>query len=149
LSMPSGQTPSCTGSRRRSGAPPSRRCRAKGLRSSIVRSFKRWSCSKRTPLRIERLRIDAFGQFQRLERELGPELNLFYGPNEAGKSTLLAFVRAILFGFSRRGAPDRYEPEGRTLCGELLLNTHSGTFWVRRAGSRRFQGELQLRTEDG
>jgi len=101
------------------------------------------------PLRIDRLRIDAFGQFQRLERELGPELNLFYGPNEAGKSTLLSFVRAVLFGFSRRGAPDRYEPEGRTISGELLLSTRSGSFWVRRAGSRRFHGDLQLRTEDG
>ena len=100
-------------------------------------------------MRIDQLRIDAFGQFQRLERELGPELNLFYGPNEAGKSTLLAFVRAVLFGFSRRGASDRYEPEGRTISGELLLNTRSGTFWARRAGSRRFHGELQLRTEDG
>ncbi len=33
------------------------------------------------------------------------ELNVIYGPNEAGKTTLMQFVRAVFFGFSsRRGA---------------------------------------------
>ena len=29
-------------------------------------------------------------------------MTVFYGPNEAGKSTLLEFVRRVLFGFPRR-----------------------------------------------
>lgn len=31
--------------------------------------------------------------------ELSPRLNVFLGPNEAGKSTLLAFIQRMLFGF--------------------------------------------------
>lgn len=54
-------------------------------------------------MRIERLSIDGFGHFS--GRELGPldsRLVVFHGPNETGKTTLLAFVQSILFGFPRR-----------------------------------------------
>ncbi len=100
-------------------------------------------------MKIERLRIDAFGQFHSFERELGAGLNVFHGPNEAGKSTLLAFIRAVLFGFSKRGEPARYEPDRGTIGGELLVKTAAGAFWVRRSGSRRSEGELLLRSQEG
>ncbi len=100
-------------------------------------------------MKIERLRIDAFGQFHSFERELGAGLNVFHGPNEAGKSTLLAFIRAVLFGFSKRGMPARYEPDRGTIGGELLVKTAPGAFWVRRSGSRRSEGELLLRSQEG
>ena len=51
-------------------------------------------------MRLEELYIDGFGHFH--ERTIGPlpeRVTVFYGPNEAGKSTLLAFIRAMLFGF--------------------------------------------------
>ena len=37
----------------------------------------------------------------------GPGLNVFYGPNEAGKSTLMRFARAVLYG----GTPPRLESD--------------------------------------
>ena len=44
--------------------------------------------------------IDGFGVFR---DHAGPELpdgiTVLHGPNEAGKSTLLAFIRGVLFGF--------------------------------------------------
>ena len=42
--------------------------------------------------------------------ELSPRLNVFHGPNETGKTTLMSFVRSVLFGFERRTHPRRYEP---------------------------------------
>lgn len=54
-------------------------------------------------MRIERLSIDGFGHFS--GQELGPldsRLVVFHGPNEAGKTTLLAFIQSVLFGFPRR-----------------------------------------------
>lgn len=54
-------------------------------------------------MRIERLSVDGFGHFS--GHELGPldgRLVVFHGPNEAGKTTLLAFIQAILFGFPRK-----------------------------------------------
>ena len=54
-------------------------------------------------MRIRELHIDGFGRFSGVE--YGPlegSVTVFYGPNEAGKSTLLEFVRRVLFGFPRR-----------------------------------------------
>jgi len=101
-------------------------------------------------VKIERIRIDGFGRFDRFEETLAPGLNVVFGPNEAGKSTLLSFVRAMLFGFPRRSEPSRYEPERGPFGGEILLSTRSGPLWIRRTGSRRrFEGELSLRGQNG
>ncbi len=101
-------------------------------------------------MKIERIKIDGFGRFERWEETLAPGLNIVFGENEAGKSTLLSFVRATLFGFSKRTEPSRYEPERGPFGGELLLDTAAGPLWVRRVGSRRrYEGELSLRTGSG
>ncbi|MCP3065681.1 AAA family ATPase [Myxococcus sp. K38C18041901] len=85
-------------------------------------------------LRIDSLRVRRFGHFSELSLELGPGLHLMYGPNEAGKSTLLAFLRAMLFGFEKRGHPERYAPseEDTPFGGELRLFTATGPLTVRR-----------------
>ncbi len=60
-------------------------------------------------MRISEMFIDGFGQFA--AKNIGPleqPVTVFYGPNEAGKSTLLEFIRTVLFGFRR--APGDYPP---------------------------------------
>ena len=62
-------------------------------------------------MRIENIHVDGFGVWN--DKTLGPlepQLNVFLGPNETGKSTLMAFIRSMLFGFEKRGSPKRYEP---------------------------------------
>ncbi|MEX0676115.1 MAG: AAA family ATPase [Pirellulales bacterium] len=52
-------------------------------------------------MRITALTVDGFGVWSGLELgDLSDQLNVFYGPNEAGKTTLLQFVRSVFFGFS-------------------------------------------------
>lgn len=52
-------------------------------------------------MRITDLSVDGFGLWHDLElSELGDKLTVLYGPNEAGKTTLLEFVRSVLYGFS-------------------------------------------------
>ena len=47
-----------------------------------------------TRMKITDLKIDGFGVWHDLTlRGLSPELTVFYGPNEAGKSTLMQFMR--------------------------------------------------------
>jgi uncharacterized protein YhaN len=60
------------------------------------------------------LRVGNFGVWRdRTLPVLGPGLNLLYGPNEAGKTTLLLFLRAMLFGFDRQTVTlDGAEPGG-------------------------------------
>jgi uncharacterized protein YhaN len=51
-------------------------------------------------VRFTAIHIDGFGIFHDLDVvRLSPGLNVFLGDNESGKTTLLAFIRTILFGF--------------------------------------------------
>lgn len=103
-------------------------------------------------LRIDSLRVQGFGRFSQLHRELGPGMHLLYGPNEAGKSTLLAFLRSMLFGFEKNGHPERYEPrDGGPFGGELRLTTEAGPLLVRRvaAGRKSSKGEPTVLGPDG
>ncbi|WP_165072689.1 AAA family ATPase [Paludisphaera rhizosphaerae] len=54
-------------------------------------------------MRIRSLRVGAYGRFKDLDLDLtGPGVQMILGPNEAGKTTLLEFVRELLFGFAER-----------------------------------------------
>ena len=52
-------------------------------------------------MKISALQVDGFGVWSGLMLDgLSDELNVFYGPNEAGKTTLVEFVRSMFWGFS-------------------------------------------------
>ena len=54
-------------------------------------------------MKLHRLQIENFGIFRDRQVEFaGDGLQLVFGPNEAGKSTLLQLVREMLFGFPHR-----------------------------------------------
>jgi uncharacterized protein YhaN len=97
------------------------------------------------------LHIEGFGIFQDRPLTFQPGINLIYGPNEAGKSTLLAFIQHILFGFPDGRSRERSYPAlrgGRT-GGRLFLRDRQGKEYVveRFAGTR--GGDLNLRLPDG
>jgi uncharacterized protein YhaN len=43
-----------------------------------------------------KLKLNYFGRFHDKEIELKPGINLIYGDNEAGKSTIHAFIKGML-----------------------------------------------------
>ena len=49
-------------------------------------------------MRLHRLRIESFGAIGNVDVEFGPGLNVLYGPNDLGKSTVVAGIRLGLFG---------------------------------------------------
>lgn len=51
---------------------------------------------------LKELRLSHFGKFQDKEVSLKPGLNIIYGKNEAGKSTMHSFIRGMLFGIERQ-----------------------------------------------
>lgn len=63
-------------------------------------------------MRIAGWRVEGFGLLADHESgDLGAGLTILHGPNEAGKTTLLAFLRGVLFGFpDRRSRDQRHEP---------------------------------------
>ncbi|MFL5358130.1 AAA family ATPase [Archangium sp.] len=100
--------------------------------------------------RIDVLRVLGFGHFSEHSLELGPGLNLLYGPNEAGKSTLLAFIRTMLFGLEKRGRSEaRYEPASGTFGGELWVRSDAGPLVVRRVADRRGRAPLTVLSPEG
>ncbi len=51
-------------------------------------------------MKITELQVERFGVWSDLHLPLNQGgISVFYGPNEAGKSTLMRFIRAMLFGF--------------------------------------------------
>ena len=61
---------------------------------------------------LQNIRIGSYGSVR--DREvgpLGPGLNVVFGPNEAGKSTVASFVGGVLFGWEEaRGVRNTYRP---------------------------------------
>ena len=60
-------------------------------------------------MRIERLTVSGFGKLAGTALEPGPGLTVVHGPNESGKSTTHAALRASLFGLVAGGRRTRDE----------------------------------------
>lgn len=62
---------------------------------------------------IRKLDIVSFGKFKNLEIPLDKGINLFYGENEAGKSTIQDFIGGTFYGFTDPtvGSKRKYLPE--------------------------------------
>lgn len=62
-------------------------------------------------MRLTYLGIRHFGKLKEKEIFLEDGINVIYGPNESGKSTLHAFIRGMLFGMPRyRGRASKTDP---------------------------------------
>jgi uncharacterized protein YhaN len=91
-------------------------------------------------MRIRGWQVEGFGVLCDYDvTDLPDGLVLVHGPNEAGKSTLLAFLRGVLFGFpDRRGSEPLYPPlRGGRHGGALMVEGPNGIYRVERLGGRR------------
>lgn len=87
-------------------------------------------------MRIIKLELISFGAFSNKVVDLSDGLNILYGPNEAGKSTLHKFIEGMFFGFfyphlkNKRYTPDyeRFLPwrnKGHYI-GSMIFETQDG-----------------------
>ena len=53
-------------------------------------------------MRLLDLHIDGFGKFHDRDIAFEDGINVVYGKNEAGKSTLHTFIRGMLFGIEKQ-----------------------------------------------
>ena len=103
-------------------------------------------------MRIERIDIDGFGRLANASWELPPGLTVFRGENEAGKSTLMNAVRALLFGFesTRNGMVWYPAVAGGKRGGRLVLLDRAGGRWtVTRHGEGGGTGSLLVEAPTG
>ena len=67
-------------------------------------------------MKINKIKINSFGKIKEKEIDLNENINIIYGKNEAGKSTLLKFITNSFFGISKnkKGKEisdyDKYKP---------------------------------------
>ncbi|WP_043933149.1 ATP-binding protein [Bacillus sp. EB01] len=74
-------------------------------------------------MKIEEIHIYGYGKLENVFIDNLEDFQVFYGENEAGKSTIMAFIHGILFGFPTRQQLElRYEPkQGGKYGGRLKL----------------------------
>jgi uncharacterized protein YhaN len=120
-------------------------------------------------VKVSGLQIERFGIWSGVQFDnLSNGVNVFYGPNEAGKTTLMQFIRMVLYGFGGERAErylrvaDRYLrvadrgllSAGHRVGGSLVIRTHDDEYVVRRYASRTdpledLSGELRVTGQDG
>ena len=87
-------------------------------------------------MRIRELDIESFGVFRDRQMRFDPGLQIIYGPNEAGKTTLLQLIRQLLFGFPHRNAYSLDDHAG-PLCAKATVAMQDGQrLWFRRRKGR-------------
>lgn len=93
-------------------------------------------------MQILDLYISGFGKFHHTDITFQNGLNIVYGKNEAGKSTIHTFIRGMLFGIERqRGRAaktdtySRYEPweDSGTYEGQLRLESNGTIYRIERS----------------
>lgn len=98
-------------------------------------------------MKLERIHIERYGAWQGLDLPVDDAgLSVFFGPNEAGKTTLMRFVRGVLYGFDsedlrRLKNPDDHAPWG----GALQIQHNKQTWLVRRIGKAGTRGLVTAR----
>lgn len=100
---------------------------------------------------FRRFHIDGFGIWHDLTLDgLQPGLNILVAPNEGGKTTLMSFARAVLYGFRPRNHPERYEPlRGGKHGGHLEIVEGDDAYRIRRTHDRSSSGALQITNDAG
>src|SRR3954469_3614769 len=102
-------------------------------------------------MQIEEIYIYGYGKFEDTKFTNLHKKQIFFGRNEAGKSTIMSFIHSILFGFPTKQQSDlRYEPKkGATYGGQLSghFSKHGRTIIERVKGKA--TGDCSVRLESG
>lgn len=78
-------------------------------------------------MKITEVYVDGFGVWHDLKLGgLSPQLTAFYGPNEAGKTTLMQFMRGVLYGVSAKRRARYLPPVNGGRPGGCLRITQDG-----------------------
>ncbi|MEG0258789.1 MAG: AAA family ATPase [Lysinibacillus sp.] len=100
---------------------------------------------------IKKIQIYGFGKHENLTIHLQDSVTIFYGANEAGKTTIQQFILQILFGFpTKQQVLQKYEPKTSTKFGGQLTIEHPkyGTCIIERVKGKA-AGDVTVYLADG
>lgn len=107
---------------------------------------------------IKDIQLTNFGKFNHKSMPLEPGLNIIYGENEAGKTTLHTFIRGMLFGIEKqRGKASgkdlysKYEPwdNPSNYQGIMRIENNGVTYRIERNFSRQFKSFKVINEDAG
>jgi len=98
-------------------------------------------------MRLTEIDIDRFRIWRNLLLRLDPKgLNVIYGPNEAGKTTLMRFIRSTLYGYEPLATePAWHRPDAEQPWRGAVRCEHGGRIWrIHRRAELDGRGKLRL-----
>lgn len=100
---------------------------------------------------IRKLNIYGFGKHENLSIEFTDGINVLYGLNEAGKTTIQQFILHILFGFPAKNQQLlRYEPKsGTKYGGQVHLKTENDGIVIVERVKGKASGDVTVHFENG
>lgn len=94
---------------------------------------------------IKEIKIKAFGGLKDKVISLKSGMNLIYGENEKGKSTIENFIKLWLYGVPSKGGRDlrkKYSPfSGEVMAGELIIEHDNREYEIRRTFGKTKRGD--------
>ncbi|MBY0095245.1 ATP-binding protein [Mesobacillus maritimus] len=102
-------------------------------------------------MHLKELHIYGYGKLENIKITNLENLQVFYGENEAGKSTIMSFIHSILFGFPTKQQSElRYEPKKNSKYGGLIKASFSdrGMAVIERVKGKA-TGDVTVTLEDG
>ncbi len=102
-------------------------------------------------MKVRKINIYGYGKLQSVEIVISPEFQIFYGENEAGKTTIMSFLRHVLFGFPTKVQSERsYEPKTSSAYGgSLEVETAEHGVVVIERIKKSATGDVTVYFEDG
>ena len=99
-----------------------------------------WGKDRRLRMIIKEVNIGKFGKLENQKCQFAPRINVIYGANESGKSTLMQFLKAMLFGLEKTRVRktldtyNRYEPWDTPayFYGSMMFETGQQQFLLER-----------------
>lgn len=102
-------------------------------------------------MKIIELHIYGYGKLEDYVIKSVGQLQVFYGENEAGKSTIMSFIHSTLFGFpAKQSADNRYEPKDNSKYGGKIkaFFPDRGVAVIERVKGKA-SGDVTVSLEDG
>jgi uncharacterized protein YhaN len=102
-------------------------------------------------MKISEIHIYGYGKLENLIIKNLSQFQVFYGENEAGKSTIMSFIHSIFFGFPTKQQSElRYEPKIHAKYGGKLIVQHpiEGQVVIERVKGKAI-GDVMVNLEDG
>ncbi|WP_226676026.1 ATP-binding protein [Mesobacillus jeotgali] len=102
-------------------------------------------------MKLIELHIYGYGKLEDYVIKPVGHLQIFYGENEAGKSTIMSFIHSILFGFpAKQSAEIRYEPKKNSKYGGKIkaFFPDTGVAVIERVKGKA-AGDVTVSLEDG